>query len=385
MSYSSSASDIRSKVSTIESNITSAKGVNLSGAWKGDSHDMLTGNLQKAYEVLNTQKANAENYAGALDMVEKYVETKNNILSLIDTYNSTPNTEENYDTRASLYEQIKSLKQSNSELKGKIQGILSSITTYSQQFERVTLSLQDIYIGSYDLDYDVDDLLYMYAGRNNPNPLRLMSNSDSLYNYYNKYDASGNLIMSGKEYVEGIITSIQQKYSGREAAVNCTLAMLQLAADAGVKMSYEHKETAGTKPYVSTEGVATGVDCNPFVSWATDKGTPNGFQWRPVGSFKSVGTTISRDSWYTAKPGDVMVNDGHVTMIVENNPEEGTLVIAHASGQTRGIILSKGTYRSYQSGGYQIQDMTNVYNGSENTNRPIFNQYVDWNTYRRPI
>ena len=33
----------------------------------------------------------------------------------------------------------------------------------------------------------------------------------------------------------------------------------------------------------------------------------------------------------------------------------------------------------------QIQDMTNVYNGTENTNRSIFNQHVNWDTYKRKV
>ena len=122
--------------------------------------------------------------------------------------------------------------------------------------------------------------------------------------------------ITGKAYVEGIILDIQKKYSGREAAVNAGLAILKLASDAGIKLNYEHAGTAGTYPYVRTSSVATGVDCNPYVSWGLDKGVDGGFQWRPVGSFKSVGTTIPYEEWYRAQPGDVVVSDGHVGIMV---------------------------------------------------------------------
>ena len=136
-----------------------------------------------------------------------------------------------------------------------------------------------------------------------------------------------------------------------------------------------------------TAQLASGIDCNPFTSWVVDKGVEDGFKWRPVESFKSVGEKIQYENWNTAQPGDVFVtvNDSgkHVGVIIENHPESGTFVCAEASGSIAGIILQTRSYKSLRSSGYSIQDMTNVYNGTENTNRDAFNSHVNWETYQR--
>ena len=39
-----------------------------------------------------------------------------------------------------------------------------------------------------------------------------------------------------------------------------------------------------------------------------------------------------------------------------------------------------------KGGGYQVRDMTNVYNGTEDTYRPVFDQWVgDIRTFDRPF
>mgnify|MGYP003308511079 FL=1 len=180
---------------------------------------------------------------------------------------------------------------------------------------------------------------------------------------------------------------IKKRYSGREAAINSALFILKMAADKGVKIDYHAHGTVGREPYVPTEDVALGVDCNPFASWVIDKGTENGFQWRPVEEFHKVGTTIEYENWNTAQPGDIFVrtvgSEKHVGVIVENRPESGEFVCAEASGSGAGIILQTRTYASLKNTGNKIKDLTNVYNNTENTDRSIFNGLVDWNTYQR--
>ena len=79
-----------------------------------------------------------------------------------------------------------------------------------------------------------------------------------------------------------------------------------------------------------------------------------------------------------------MANGGHVTMVVHNDPETGIITYMHASGQVNGITLTRSNYASLKNNGYTIRDMTNVYNGTEDTDRwAAFAQYVDPNTYQR--
>lgn len=143
--------------------------------------------------------------------------------------------------------------------------------------------------------------------------------------------------------------------------------MLKLAADKGVNLDYKHQGTTVSAPYVPTSVVVNGVDCNPWTSWVVDKGTKRGFQWRPVDGFHSVGERLN--NWTKAQPGDVFVNDGHVGVIIENNPQKNNFVIAHASGTRIGIVLQNKSYSELQGGGYEIRNMTSVYNGTQNTDR----------------
>ena len=203
-----------------------------------------------------------------------------------------PNTEENKTARANLNSLINSLSVSNTQARSTIINTISKFDTVSSEIEVVTYNPFGEDYGQFIVD--VDAVVATYANNNrddNPaDPLKIL-NGGSLYDYYNQYDENGNVIEgSGKAYVEGIILDIRKKYSGRDAAVNSALAILQLAADKGIKIDYEHKGTAGIRPYVRTSDVASGVDCNPFVSWCVDKGVETGFQWRPVGSFRKIGT-----------------------------------------------------------------------------------------------
>ena len=76
-------------------------------------------------------------------------------------------------------------------------------------------------------------------------------------------------------------------------------------------------------------------------------------------------------------------NINGVGVIIENDPSTSTFICAEASGSKAGIILQTRTYSSLKKNEYQIRDMTNVYNGTENTNRSEFNKHVNWQTYQR--
>ncbi len=376
MGYSALASSIKSKQTAISDSSAKIEAIDFDAIWSGGAHDKLTSSLKKIISNLKAQEESVSTFCTGLILLDTYKKKKTTVATLINTLNFIPNDEEHAAERSMLKSEINKQSSQLDSIKPSIIRTFESISTISPtDVKPVTITYGDL-----NYMFDLDEIKAMYD-----NGLKKLADGESLYKYYDQYDENGNLIVSGKDYVEGLIQEITKNYSGREASVNAALAILQLAADKGVKLDYEHKGTAGIEPYVPTAQVASGVDCNPFVSWMVDKGTPGGFQWRPVGEFKNVGEKRSREDWVNAQPGDVAVNNGHVTMIIENNPEEGKVIIAHASGGSKGIITSTLSYNYLASEGYQIQDMTNVYNGTENTNRKAFDQYVNWETYKRKV
>lgn len=380
MGYSAIASALRTKCSELESVVSETTNISLDSVWSGSAHDSMSTGLSGLISKTKSEISNVNSFASALDSLQTYKDNKEKIGELTTQLNNMPNTKEYRSSRSNLSSLINSLIASNTKLRTSIINSISGFSSVSAEVEVVSYdpSVEDY--GQYIVD--IDTLIAAYAGNSSAGALRMLSGG-SLYDYYNSYDADGNVIEgSGKAYVEGIIADIQKEYSGRDAAVNSALAILQLAANKGIKLDYEHKGTTVTEPYVPTEQVASGVDCNPFVSWCVDKGVEDGFQWRPVGDFQYIGTEISKEDWSTAKPGDLLSSEGHIIMIVDNNPEKETFTIAHASGTERGILIEETPYSSCN--GYSVRDMTNVYNGTDDTDRwNAFSQYVDPNTYER--
>ncbi len=384
MGYSAIASALRTKCAEMESVVSDAKTISFDSVWSGNAHDKMTTSLKEVMTRADAEISKIRSFADALDSLQKYKDHREKINQLKLQYYNLPNTEENKTARANLNALINTLTVSNTQARTTIINSISALNAVDSQVELVTYDPSSEDYGQFIVD--VDALVAAYANNysdDNPADPLTMLNGGSLYEYYNSYDENGNVIKgSGKAYVEGVIKSIQEKYSGRDAAVNSALAILQLAADKGIKLDYEHKGTKGTEPYVPTEQVASGVDCNPFVSWCVDKGVEGGFQWRPVGNFRSIGTEIKRDDWNTAKPGDLLSSEGHIIIIVDNNPEEGTFTIAHASGTNRGILVEEKSYNSF--GGYSVRDMTAVYSGEEDTDRwKAFAPHVYPDTYQR--
>lgn len=385
MGYSAIASTLRGKCTELEGTLSGAENVSIDSVWTGSASDNATTSLKEVMAKVEKEISNINSFADALDSLQNYKDTKEKIASLKSEYNSIPATDENQSRRVNLSSVINSMQVSNNQLKNKLISAFAGFSSVSSEIEVVSYDPSSEDYGQFL--FSVENLVALYANNytdSNPDdPLKILQGG-SLYDYYNSYDADGNVIEgSGKAYVEGIITNIQKKYSGREAAVNSALAILQLAADKGIKLDYEHKGTNPYQPYVPTEQVASGVDCNPFVSWCVDKGVEGGFQWRPVGSFQSVGDKIERDNWTSAKPGDLLSSEGHIIMIVDNDPEKQTFTIAHASGGSRGILIEEKAYSSF--GSYTVRDMTNVYNGTVDTDREAFDKYVNWSTYQRKV
>ena len=365
MGYSSIASSIRSKNNDVSDSITAISRISFDDNWKGSAYASLTGKVNDLLGKLKKEQDNVLKYANGLDKLQKYKDNKKIISGYRTKLSSYPTTAKYKNIRSQYINAINEGEKTNAALRKEIVDIMSSFGAVSS--ESITLDFGALTNGKIDYTVDVHALLEIYKS----GKLTKLGDGVSLYKYV------------PEEQVLQMLSNIQSQYSGREAAVNSALLMLNLAAQHNVKLDYEHKGTAVIEPYVPTAQVASGVDCNPFASWVVDKGTENGFQWRPVGCFKEVGTTIPQSNWDKAQPGDVFVCDGHVGIIIENNPETNTFICAEASGSNVGIILQTRTYSSLKQNDYQIRDMTNVYNGTENTNRDEFNRCVNWETYQR--
>lgn len=399
--YKETSTNLNNNNTAMSTAIGDAKALNYNGVWSGTSHNTLTTALNDTLTKADKALQDLENFSAAMDLLDQYKANKEKIEKLTAERDSisVPDAEKFPAEAAAaaarineLNAQITELTEKNKSLRVDIEARLSLFTEISVSLDLIVYDVKNTqqYM---DFVFDIYELKAKYDNRWGDkdgitgDPLTKLGDKSSLFNLYNELDENGNPIKgTGKAYIEGIITQIQNEYSGREAAVNCALAMLQLAADKGVKIDY-HAHGTDADPYTSTADVALGVDCNPFTGWVVDKGTPGGFQWRPVGNFKSVGETL--EDWTQAQPGDVFVvsngSSNHVGVIIENNPETKEFICAEAKGQDVGIVLNTRTYQNLDSGGYQIRDMTNVYNGTENTNRECFEATINKEGFERAV
>lgn len=370
--YGDVSTNMNTGMGDVDSSISNIKNISFAGVWSGKAYDNLSGALESTLSRVEKERTNLDTFSKAMEKLQKYKENKMKIEELTKEINAIviPSDDEEAAAqaaaqKAALEAERSKLEAENKELRATIESLLGTITAISSEIEVIAFDLSNYK----DYMEYIEDLAELKAKYDTAGYLRMLGAGDSLYNYYNVYDESGNLIMSGKDYVEGVIVDIQEKYSGREAAVNSAIAILALAADKGIRINYEHAGTTGKYPYVRTESVATGVDCNPFVSWCLDKGVPGGFQWRPVQNFKSIGTGYDYENWSQAKPGDVLCNGGHVTIILDNDPATGQFLIAEASGQVAGIRTKSVSYQTLRNNGYSCRDMTGIYNGTVDSNR----------------
>lgn len=373
MGYVQTSTKGKNEATNLESSQKNIGSLTFDLIWSGSAATSLISSLSNITNKLNMERAKLEGFFQALDLLGKYKQNKETIARLKFQLMCIPDTEKNSGERAALQAQINQLEQENQALRGQIEGLLSQITPVGSETNLVAHNVEFNYVAG------VDELLALYDHRLTEAEkaagigfLRQLKGNSRLDTFYNQVDENGNVIKgSGYQYITGILNTVKNTYTGREAAVNTALVLLKLASDKGLKLDYKHQGT-NQNPYVSTAYVMNGVDCNPWTAYCVDKGTPTRFQWRPVTGFLSVGTGIPYENWSQAQPGDVMVNQGHVGIIIENDPANNRFVVAEAKGQDVGIVLNYRAYSNLRGGGYSIRDMTNVYNGTENTDRACF-------------
>lgn len=363
------ATVIGNRTKSVTSARESIQSLDFASVWSGDAYNSMIPRLNAKTNELKLVEDDITLFREALTELDRYKELKQKIESLSNELSSLSNTKENEGRISALQAEISTLTREKEELKTSINNKITSIcgTEITKSDTSIVDAVEDA-TKEFDYIVDINNLEQVLKHS------RIIGANENLYNYYDR------------SYIYGVLQNVQNKYTGREAAVNSVLAVLELCAQKGIRLNYEHSGTVSTQPYVATDYIANGVDCNPFVSWCVDKGTPGGFQWRPVENFLGVGNNID---YSYGQPGDVLVasNDAahHVMFVVKNDTANKRVTIAHASGQVNGIYMSTASYNELASQGYSMRDMTQVYQGTENTNRDIFNQYVDWNSYSRPV
>ena len=133
-----------------------------------------------------------------------------------------------------------------------------------------------------------------------------------------------------------------------------------MAADVGVKLDYDWG--GGHTSVTSTDAVATGTDCSAFASWAINQGAAETFNTQSTAGLIGVG---SQTSFEDAQQGDILVyrnnSQGHVVMIIDNDPETQQFLVAEAASPDTGVVMKTRSYASL-AGIYQARDLSSIYN-----------------------
>lgn len=346
MGYSSLAQRIRNNVSSVEQDVSKMKSVSLDSVWSGEAHDEITSNLKTSLSVLEKQIESTKQLANALDSLQKYKDNDKRIDSLRSSLNSLPNTEEYASKRSYYSNEINSLQSTNSSLKSSINSTLGYVSSVSTQFTLVDYQPSNTY-GEYVVD--LNELLALFKSGSLTQLSDSNRSSDSLYDYYSK------------EEVSNVMSDIKQKYSGRGAAVNCALGVMNMAAQVGVKLDYDLLR--GSNKLLTEDGIATGSDCVSFASWAISQGSDKVDKTYSTSEFVKLGNKIN---YSQAQPGDVFTlkyegSGGHVMLVVENHPEKGTALVAEAKGKNKGIELTEIKYSLLEEKRYTARDLTDFY------------------------
>ena len=346
MSYSALASKIRNNASNFEQSISKVDGVSFDGVWAGDASTKLNSDLKTVITTLKKQKNYSNILADALDSLQKYKNNKEKIEGYQSDLNRLDNTEENASKRSYYREKINTLQSENSTLKSKINNSLNGFVSVSSQLSLVNYQPSNQYT---EFVVDLHEMLALFESGKLVQMSDSNSNKDSLYDFYSK------------EEVDRVLREINTKYSGRNAAVNSALGVMQLAAQVGMKLDYDLLR--GSNKLLSTDGIATGSDCVSFASWAISQGSDKVNKTYSTTEFVNLGKKID---YASAKSGDVFAlkysdPGGHVMLIVENHPETNSALVAEAGGKDRGVVLTNIKYSTLKKLNYSARDLTDFY------------------------
>ncbi len=341
MDYSAAAQNIKSANKPFETMIRDIKNLSFDGIWSGSAHDTLTNNLKTSISNANAQKDAVNSFASAIEKLQAYKNNKESIEAMREQYNSL-DPEKNKSQRRTIASNITNFENTNISIKSSIQSILDSITRISSQFQLVNYVPEENYK---DYIVDLDKLVNLFDSGSLSKLSDSNPSNDSLYDYYSK------------EQVEQKISDIKSHYTGRDAAVNCALGVIEMAAKVGKKLDYDFGG-GHVEGVTGIDHVAYGTDCSSFVSWAINQGTSYPFNSMSASGLISQG---KKTNYENAQKGDILVSSEHVVMIVANDPSKQEFLVAEAGNSDDGVIVKSRSYASL-CGAYQARDLSSVYN-----------------------
>lgn len=339
MGYSAIASTIKDKAKSVNTAKNKIKTSSFDSIWKGSAHDTLITDLKDTITKIGNQKASADKFAEALVKIDKYKKNKEYIEFYRDKINNLVDTDKtkysNAIKRNRYNNKIENYNYFNSNLKREISSILNSIASVSSELDVVSYdsSLDD----SNEYVVNVQDFLAMFNNQN----LRTLgaNNSRDFFDYYTQ------------ENFESRMNEIKSQYSGRDAAVNCALGAMEMAAKVGGKLNL------GWGPdFNETQDVVIGAKYNSFASWAVNQGSE--IDMTATGIINAGNNTKYED----AQKGDILVSSsGQIVMIVDNDAEEQQFVLAEVSNPEDGVVVQAKSYASL-TGTYRAMDLSSIYN-----------------------
>lgn len=344
MGYKEIANIIKSKLNTYSSAVNALDYKKFDSIWQGSTHDNLINQLKSTITSFNSQGSKLSEFANILEKLQQYKDNKEKISSLRDSLSKLDNTFENSSTISSLNSSISSLESTNNSLKSEINNYLSTIKCLNTNYEVINYEVPTDYT-----DYIVD-LKSLYSLFESDSLKQIPDgNRQSLYNYYSK------------DLVYERMSEIKSQYTGREAAVNCALGIIQMAADVNKKLNYSLRR--GTNSLMTLDEVVSGADCCTFASWAISQGSDWVNKTYSTSEFVNLGNKID---YAQAQVGDVFTlkysgRGGHVMLIVENHPETNSALVAEAGGEKRGVVLTEIKYSVLKDKKYTARDLTEFY------------------------
>lgn len=328
MNYGSIASSLKSGASMISDSLGDIHDISFGTIWSGNVYEALSSNLETSVKKIEKQKQNVNKFADALEKLQTCVDNNQQIFGLRSSLDGIENNEENAYRIKKINKSILTLQSNNKALKEEIKSLLSGITPVNSEFELVKVdsdSFED-YKGFVSETYD-----NFQMASSNKNK-RTSSGGHSLYDYYME------------EEVDKKLNEIKSKYTGREAAVNCALGIMQMATDVGLKLDNN----------INNEG-------SDFAAWAVQQGANETFVMGTTEELINAGKKVAYED---AQKGDILVYDTggtkQVVMIFDNDPDTQQFLLADSQDKT-GVTVKTKSYASL-SGTYQARDLSIIYN-----------------------
>ena len=191
-------------------------------------------------------------------------------------------------------------------------------------------------------------------------------------------------------YIKGVAQ--KAGVGSRAAVVNSAVSLIGSLADIGYKLPYQwggkyyfpgayrswglpastncdsYEASGYDKDKCLTNYRWASIDCSGFVNWSI----VNGFQYSNYSEMEAAGAyqttdfhdTISLNAEYAVcQPGDVLVNEAHIVLVVGTDDASKSYIVAESTGAT--IATNTGgvklTYYSYGNTNYKCRSLDKLY------------------------